>query len=400
MASALSTFTDFVNLTGPAYLTSAEAVVNEAQKQNYILRRFIRGKDPSEIIQGGSTIKDTILFDEDSTFQFYEPNETFTWENPQVLTNWEINWRFGVDHMSWTDQEIELNLGGGLSRSVRHHMFKRLKRTKEQRLWTSIINGIEDQLFVVPKTANMETNTGKQPYSIPAFVNEETNGLFFNTSAPTGETAWTTVMGINPVTEAKWVPQQSTYTSSAVDNINNIISKFDTMFLDVRFVPPPSHQEYFENPHLNSQFIVCSKRGQTVFQQLLRASQDKFVTPSRQDPAYMRPQFGGIDLEYVPNLDTFKLYHDGQSTANVAYDDEVPTDVTTDVQDSGPRYYWLNAWYIKPVWHTTRYMFKHPVRVHPNQPFTHVAPVDCWYNLVVRSRQRQGIVSPVGAVYT
>ena len=104
MASALSTFNDFVNVTGPAFLTSAEDVVNEAVKNNYILRRFIRGKNPSDIIQGGSTIRDTILFDEQSTFQFYEPNETFTWENPQVLTNWEINWRFAVDHMSWTDQ--------------------------------------------------------------------------------------------------------------------------------------------------------------------------------------------------------------------------------------------------------------------------------------------------------
>jgi hypothetical protein len=400
MASALSTFNDFVNVTGPAYLTSAEAVVNEAQKQNYILRRFVRGKDPSEIIQGGSTIKDTILFDEDSTFQYYEPNETFTWENPQVLTNWEINWRFGVDHMSWTDQEIELNLGGGLSRGVRHHMYKRLKRTKEQRLWTSIINGIEDQLFAVPRTAAMETATGKQPYSIPAMVNEETNGLFFSTDTPSGETAWTTKQGINPVTETKWKPQQKTYSSSAVNNAGNIISKFDEMFLDVRFVPPPSHQEYFESPHLNAQFIACSKRGQTVYQQLLRESQDTFVTPSRQDPAYMKPQFGGIDLEYVPNLDTLKLYDADSGTGDTdAYEAEIPTE-EAGANQSGPRYYWLNAWYIKPVWHTTRYMFKHPVRVHPNQPFTHICPVDCWYNLVTRSLQRQGIVSPSGSRYT
>ena len=104
MASALSTFADFVASTGPAYLTSAEDVVNEACKNNYILRRFLRGKGPSEVIQGGATIKDTILFDEENTAQYYQPNETFTWQTPQVLTSWEIQWRFLADHLSWTDQ--------------------------------------------------------------------------------------------------------------------------------------------------------------------------------------------------------------------------------------------------------------------------------------------------------
>ena len=99
MASALSTFTDFVNTTGPSFLTSAEDVVNEACKNNYLLRRFMAGGGPSESAQGGSKIKDTIMFDEASTFQYYEPNETFAWQNPQVVENWEIDWRFCVDHI-------------------------------------------------------------------------------------------------------------------------------------------------------------------------------------------------------------------------------------------------------------------------------------------------------------
>jgi len=50
MASALSTFADFVASTGPAYLTSAEDVVNEAVKNNYLLRRFLRGKGPLRLV--------------------------------------------------------------------------------------------------------------------------------------------------------------------------------------------------------------------------------------------------------------------------------------------------------------------------------------------------------------
>ena len=146
MASALSTFTDFIDTTGPSFLTSAEDVVNEACKNNYLLRRFLRGQGPSETVQGGSSIKDTIMFDEESTFQYYEPNQTFTWENPQVVENWEIQWRFCVDHMAYTDAEVELNVGTGMSRAARHTAYKRLKRIKEQRLWTSILNGMEDAI--------------------------------------------------------------------------------------------------------------------------------------------------------------------------------------------------------------------------------------------------------------
>ena len=149
--------------------------------------------------------------------------------------------------------------------------------------------------------------------------------------------------------------------------------------------------EYFEDPHLNAQFIACSKRGISIYRQLMREEQDLYVTTSRQDPAYNKPMYSGVALEYVPNLDTFKLYAAGASTA---YGDEVSA------TNDGPRYYWLNANYIKPVFHTTRYMYKHPVMRHPNQPFTSICPVDIWYNIVVRSIQRQGILGPNGSIYT
>ena len=273
MGSALSTFNDFVDTTGPSFLTSAEDVVNEAVKNNYLLRRFLRGKGPSETVQGGSTIKDTIMFDDASTHQFYQPNDTFTWQNPQVLTNWELDWRFSVDHMSWTDQEIELNVGGGMGQKARHQQFKKLKRTKEQRLWTSFLNGTENALFAVPSSADMEGSAGTKPYSLPVFINEDDDGSHL--------AAFDTVQGIAGSTQTKWVPQQMSgtavgtvkdgYDAILVNTDGNIISKFDEMWKDVRFVPPPSHQEYFDNPTLNAMFIACSKKGASIYTQLLRA---------------------------------------------------------------------------------------------------------------------------------
>jgi len=378
MASALSTFTDFIDTTGPSFLTSAEDVVNEACKNNYLLRRFLRGQGPSETVQGGSSIKDTIMFDEESTFQYYEPNQTFTWENPQVVENWEIQWRFCVDHMAYTDAEVELNVGTGMSRAARHTAYKRLKRIKEQRLWTSILNGMEDALFSIPSNSAMEATTGTKPYSIPAFLNEETNGLY---------SGFTSVQGLAPATYSKWVPQQKTYGSTDVDNADNIISKMDELFLDVQFTPPPSHQEYFDDPSLNAMFIGCSKAGQRIYTQLLRSSQDTFVTASRQDPAYQSPKYAGIDLVHAPKLDEYAGYTGGDGTELGA-------------AKQGPRYYFINGNYMKFVFHTTRYMYQHAAMRHPNQPFTTIVPVDSWYNFVCRSRQRQGILSPTAVEYS
>ena len=396
--SALSVFNDFMTATDSAILTSPDSIVNEAVKNNYLLRRFMKGRGPEEVLQGGKTIKDQILFDEDSTFEYYQPNATFTWQNPQVLEEWEIQWRFCVDHMSWTDHEIELNAGGGLSSKARHAVYKRLRRVKEQRLWTSLINGVDDALFAVPDTAEMEAAGGTKPYSIPCFINEATNGLFHN-----GTAAWTTKQGIDPTVLTKWKPKQATYDVdhhgglAAHDNSAGVLAAFDNMYLSVKFSAPPTKQEYFENDNLYRQFIACSKLGITTYSQILRLQQDRFAV-SPQDPAFIKPTYAGIELEYVSDLDTAALYT-AQSGNALVQESNGQISVGSGAAQAlsmGPRYYWINANYLKPVFHAKRYMHRHDVMTHPNQPFTHVQPVDCWMNFVCQSMQRQGIISPGG----
>jgi hypothetical protein len=331
------------------------------------------------------------MFDESSTFQFYKPNETFTWSQPQVLTEWSADWRFANDHMAFTDQQIELNFGPGMSQAHQRGVFKDLMKTIEMRAWTSMLNGIEDQLFKAPVAADMEAAAGDQPYSVPAFVNEETNGNFFSLATPTGSTPWTTVENVSGTNEANWRNQQAFYDSATVNDDNNIISNFDDMFFLTKFQNPGTKEEYFENDDLFAQFIACSRKGINVYKQLMRESQDTYVTSSRQDPAYNMPQYSGIDLQYVDNLDSELLYAAETATAPL-----VAEVVATGVGEaSGPRYYWLNGKYLHPVFHTTRYMQKHKAMRHPNQPYTTIVPMDCWYNIVCRSRRRQGIVSPL-----
>ena len=391
--SALSVFNDFMKATDSAVLTSPDHITYEAVKNNYLLRRFMKGRGPEEVLQGGKTIKDQIMFDEDSTFEYYQPNATFTWQNPQVLEEWEIQWRFCVDHMSWTDHEIELNAGGGLSSKARHAVYKRLRKVKEQRLWTSLINGVDNSLFAVPEAAAMEAAGGTKPYSIPAFINEETNGLFNESGTP-----WTTKMGIAPATQSKWAPKQAVYKAteaggvSTHDNSVGILAAFDNMYLSTKFSAPPTKQEYFENDNLYRQFIACSKKGITDYGGILRLQQDRFAV-SPQDPAFIKPTYAGIELEYVSDLDTAALYLDADGNS-LHVEGSSYAAAATSAPALGPRYYWINANYLKPVFHTKRYMHRHDVMTHPNQPFTHVQPVDCWMNFVCQSMQRQGIVSP------
>jgi hypothetical protein len=413
MSPSMSTFSSFMNATGPSFLTGPEDVVNEAVKQTYILGRFLRGADMAATLQGGSDIRDSLMFDEQTTAQWYSPNATFTPTNPQVLVNWKAYWRFKADHMSWTDQEIELQVPEGMTATARHQIYKRIKHLKEQRLWTSLLNSMENDLWRVPEAADMEAETGQVAYSLPAFLNDFTNGLFYSGATPTGKTAWTVKQNINPATETRWKSQlallpadslepastnlfyDSSTPTEADSGDRNIIQTFDYAWMLTNFQAPPTKQEYFENNTLYKQFIACSFRGQGIYMDLLRASQDTYVTSGRQDPAFTNPSYAGIDVVRVAALNQALLYPAETLTDPLV--SEMPG--TSVGEASGPRFYWINGNYIRPIFHSRRYMVKGPVKDHRDQPFTKVQYVDVWMNVVARSLQRHALVSPVHEPY-
>lgn len=429
---SITQFNDFMASTGPAYLKSADQVIVEAVKNNYVLSRLLKEKATETLVQSGSTIRNVIVFDDQSTYQKYAPNDMFTWRNPQVTDTITAPWRFSMDYMSWTDQEVELNEGDAKT------MYKRLKRIKEQRMWTSMLNGFENDLWASPfgNESGMEATTGKEPYSIPALVTEVVNsdislgergGAPFLSGNPL--TRWTTVQGINPTTgnDPRWSNQISFYktTGNANDaateqpaatytgyngnasigrSVYSLFGAMDDMYLKVMFKAPLTQRQYFEETNFNRQMILASKDGVNLYKRALRQANDTLV--SMQDGAYNTPTFSGIPVEYCANLDDARVYVAATSavTASVAGRNTgaaaasaiaVNTESHPNTVDKGPRFYFLNAEYISPVFHSTRYMKKHDVMRHPNQPFSWVQPVDCWWNLFCHSRQRHGIVSPI-----
>lgn len=424
--SPIQTFNDFMNATGPAYLTSADSVINEAVKNTYAFSRLLKEKTSEATVQGGNEIRDVIMFDDASTYDHYLPNDTFNWRNNQVLDTVKCPWRFSIDHMAWTDHEVELNGGEGAGRDYVKSQYKRLKKSKEQRLWTSLLNGFENDLWQTPfgNYSEMEGAGGKLPYSLPSFISEvpdASNPLGTRGGVPLG---WTNVMNLanGPAGESRWTNQISNYdrnlsantlaasTASVISTrdgstsytaqIGGLITAFDDMFLKCDFQPPSTRQEYFEKATLNRQMILCSRLGLNQYKQALRASNDTLV--SYQDAAYGSPSFSGIELMYCANLDSAALYPIGanpvnRATATTAIGAQSTTTGGTEATatDIGARYWWVNGNYLTPVYHASRYFAKHDVMRHPNQPFTYVQVVDCWWNLFCNSRQRQGIVAPI-----
>lgn len=419
---SITQFNDFMQSTGPAYLKSADAVINEAVKNNYVLSRLLKEKASETTVQGGTSIKDVIVFTDSATYQKYQPNDTFTWTNPQVTDTISAPWRFSMDYMAWTDQEIELNEGDAKV------IYKRVKRIKEMRMWTSMLNGMENDLWASPyaMSGQMETG-GKEPYSLPSFITETVNSdLTFGErgGVPAG---WggSTILGINPTIDPRWANQISFYARSLGDNdkssvqaagqylghnanasiartVHSLFGAFDDMYLKVQYKAPLTQGQYFEDTNFQRQMILCSKEGINSYKRALRTANDMLLG-SRQDSSYNTPTFSGIPLEYCADLDTAAIFPaatsavtDGtKSNRNSQTVTGASTEFGANTVDKGPRYWFVNAAYVTPIMHSTRYMKKHDVMRHPNQPFSWVQPVDCWWNLFCNSRQRHGIVAPL-----
>ena len=436
---SIQTFNDFMQTTGPTYLTSADAVINEAVKNTYAFSRLLKSKASEVTVQGGNEIRDVIMFDDSRTYDHYQPNDVFTWRNPQVTDTIKAPWRFSIDHMSWTDAEVELNTGE--SAGSTKVAYKRLKKIKEQRLWTSMTNGFEEDLWAPPSLAQMEVESGRLPYSLPFFITELGRNLggalgMRGLRPFTGAANTSTVMGLDPTVDQRWSNLIEPYAYNAgagfgntepsaagtpktfVENntlaqgggagsivINSLFTALDSMFMRLKYEAPATRQQYFENDNLSRQMILTSRAGVQFYRRLLRLSNDTLV--NYQDAAYNNPVYSGIDITYCSDLDTAAIFAaDSNSVADTfdAYDGQIQasgafpafgTEMGANTIAKGPRFYFVNGNYLTPIFHSKRYFKTHEVLRHPNQPFTYVMPVDCWHNLFCNSRQRHGIITPI-----
>ena len=383
----LEQFTTLMASQGPAWASGHEEIVNEAVLRSYTIARIQNGKNMMEYVQGGDEITDTIFFEEVSTWQRYNPNVTITRQNPQTGTTWTVPWSFGTAHMSWTKQEIGPNKDT-TTRSYRSQRYKAVMYQKHQNLKTDICNAWDAELWAVPDETNMESTTPsgpRVPYSLPVFITEETDGIPLGD----GSTAWAggNVQRIGVVANPKWNNQRGTYTYHATTDNDSIFPAMSSLLRLLKFDRLPKDPQYSDKT-TSRHVILCSNNGMTNYEHALRKNQDEFRgigKTSGQDPDYNNPTFRNVPLDYIEALDTVAIYDD---TAGTALADE------TAAANTGPRYWFINGQYLNFVVHSENYLvLEDPIRP-SGQPFTRVQDVDCWNNVICRSRRRQGILSP------
>lgn len=407
----LDQFTDFFLTTGPLILTDPSRVINEAQRRTYVTSRIMGTDNMTDMVQGGETIRDDIYFDVASSYLHYDPNEEFSYDNPQVVTQWSVPWRFTKVDLVFTDQEVGLNTGD-LNRGAMFHQFKRLRRIKEQNMWTDLCNGFEQDLFRTPDSSTMEASGGKIPYSLFTYYTEWGADPAANAEKSVGTMppGFSTVQGISSTDEGRWTNPVEFYSEvpdASASGGWDLFPAFSRMYYRMRFNTMPKRPEFSESSEVGSCFIMASLRGVAMYEDGLRQFQDTFrggVNPS--DPSYGSANYRGIGMDYIENMDFAAVYStdanndpsNGTSGVGAGEFDNSTDEFGNALPNpaiEGPRFTWLNPKYTRKVLKRDRFLYQQGPFFPSRQPFTRIVVVDTWHNNISRSRQRGGgLVSP------
>ena len=406
-------FADFLVSTGENDFDAEGGLTNLLTRKGYMLKLLLRGSAGFTTLQGGQKIRGDVMIREISTARNYKPREKQSWPDPQVLDNWEIPWRFTVDHMAWSDHEMVLNQpGGGTQQFV--DMRKKLK----MRCVTSLAHFMEDQCWALPVHADMEAFSGKVPNSLALFCNElegsagTNHGLYYSYRTAGGGN--NEVMGLSKTTYGPtWDNARKGYARVGAltsGSGTHLFEAFDDIVLECNIQQLPGPDGASNSPAMSTHNVaVTNKKGYTNFMAALRVNQDWFRMDA-QDPAYPGPKFNGIQLVYIPTLDTAPIYPTaanaayGAETAYSTWDDTTNTsaydsDAGTDTADNdGPRYHVIDFDWLHKGFHSARY-FKMLGRKDPsNQVADHIVPVDNWHNNFCRDFRRQGCIYPIASL--
>jgi hypothetical protein len=363
---ALVNFADFVETTDAHYLTDADEILSDAVKKTYgcpMLNTGLKGRTKEEVIRGGDSIKEIVQFDKGTQAGFYLPGATHSPTNEDVNSTLTFNWRYLKNHWGWVDQEIKLNEG-----EPEKVQYKRIKKSKEQAAYVDMYGLMEDTFIsAAPVSTDMESNDGTKPYCLRAIITEDGGPP---DTADGASVAWTNVFGVNPDTKIKHKNKVANYTASSKDT--TLMKAFRQMWRKLQYKKPRTRDDYFKDENFQKTRILTSDDGQEEYENVLFGGNDSFKPSNDAGRNTEDPLFRGIPVEYVEAMDDI-----GYTTGS-------------------PRYFWLNQNYVFPVFHAGRYMERMaPVNLGPvGQPESWVVYVLSWYQIVCRSRGRQGIICP------
>jgi hypothetical protein len=370
----VSSFGNFLQLARSQPLLGPDEIINDASKHTYTVGKMIKNR-PGQAIQGGSNITERVKLLARNSYREYLPGEERNPGRSNTLVPLTWPYRFAESDIAYTQAEVEMAVAKDGQKTAYKNLRRSLRMDAAQDHW----DGIESRLWRVPSYTDMELDTAGaagKPYSIPAYITEST------THTAPGWTNTNNLAGAAPATYENWRNQREDYDSANPFGDNGIFAAMDRMFLDLRWDQAPRNKEAFEDPGLDRLMVFTNKEGVTLFSQGLRNANDS-TRAGPQDPAYGKPQFNGVPIDWSAELDTNLL-------------DQASDSYTTQAYPTGkPRYFFINAKYMYPVFHRSYFMAeKGPFDGGARQWDTEALFYVSWWNLICTSRRRQGIVFP------
>lgn len=326
--------------------TDKKFVYNIATPVNYATCFYmLLGRRMADILRAGSDVRARVKFSTSSQAGWYSPVTADHAPSIGQDGTWAIAyWCAHMAQESWKEEELLINKGGTAMGDTAEETWTDELWNKYQSLVTALYNDIEASFWRRPNNAKMGGNDPMWPTSLPAYLNVHTNGLFVEDAS----TTWTAINGITVASNTRYVPYRGTYANFTAGDASNFLVALRKAVRKTSFTPPPRDKEYF-NPEGDDSVdksggvVYGSSDGISRVEGLYVNSQDRFV--DYWDPAG-NPRFKGIQLVYVAALDDLAVYPDGSGYGNST---ESAADIT------GPRFYGVNAQYMKMHWHKRRF---------------------------------------------
>ena len=359
--AGLSSHADFLELTrARRVLQNKKRFLNEVTKRNYFFFSTMLRKEYAKF-QGGTKIVDQIQGANSGNSGWYDPNDEFSPTQKDVFTPVNVAWAFHQGHYVIIDETAILNTTDSDS-------YLNYINTLDIGCVIDMADHLEKALWARPNKEKMEDAnvSQREMYSIRSFVTQD--GLApsaTNETLATGSSAWTTVATINPSTNTWWKNANNTYTAATPDDAEaGLIGTFDDMVLLVKYEMPNGIDKWSERQDLQNQVICTNRDGVVFYKARLRNLNDRMQRFN--DPAIVGPQFDGIPVKYVDELDNAGW------TANQ------------------PDYFFLNLRYLFPFFHKNRFMHEVVETGGSKQPNSTAAYKFSFLNTFCRSRRSQG----------
>ncbi len=346
---ALSQFPDFVIATRDHYVDLDQKVLNETARNNYEILDLISGREEREIIQGGSAVKAFLRLKKHQSAQNYKPNQVLTPKGVNLLSDLKVPWRFTASNFAWAEEPVDLNQDAGVDQLVDNLDEWRSAARQD------VIDFMEEQLFQTPDAASMEAADGDTPFSYFSFITDDGQ-------MPAG---FTTLQG--QADSPNYRNQVEGFTQA---DLKTIEPAFMSMWLKLRWKTPPSTETWIQSTDWRKIKILTDTAGVKLYVSAMTAVGSRLVPVEDPGKYIANPTYANIPIEGYAILDE-KAW-------------------------AKSKYIWRDGRYMHPVFHKRRFLQEQdPMRAGAAQPFSWVVWNKTYWNLICKSRKRQGII--VGA---